>query len=250
LVRIYVAGEVQVEHGEQLLREAGLVGRQGRLVFAYLVLERHRPVDQAELAELLWPDRVPPSYTMSLSAIVSKLRAALGGLGLSRTGVITAALGCYQLRLPSDAWIDLEAAAEAVHQAEGAVLAGDPAAAYGPALIAATITKRPFLAGEQGEWVESRREDQAQLRVRALDCFVQALNAHGEFELALKHAREAVRLEPYRESGYARLMRLLVEHGDRAEAVRAYEQCRKLLAGELGVSPSAELEQLHRELLR
>src|SRR5436309_2033165 len=113
LVRVYVTGEVQVEHGQTLLREAGLVGRQGRLVFVYLALERERAVDGAELAELLWPERLPPSSAMALSAIISKLRSALGRLGLSRTQVIASAFGCYQLRLPADAWVDVEEAASA-----------------------------------------------------------------------------------------------------------------------------------------
>ena len=250
LVRVYVTGEVQVEHGETLLREAGLLGRQGRLVFVYLALERERAVDGDELAELLWPDRLPPSSALALSAIISKLRSALGRLGLSRNEVIVSAFGCYQLRLPPDAWVDLEAASSALHEAEGAILAGDPAGAYGGALIAVTILKRPFLTGEEGEWVESRRDEQTRMLVRARDCFAQALHANGETELALQHAREAVRLEPFRESGYVRLMRLLVEHGDRAEAIRVYEQCRGLLANDLGVRPTDELEDLHRKLLQ
>jgi DNA-binding SARP family transcriptional activator len=77
---------------------------------------------------------------------------------------------------------------------------------------------------------------------------VEALAANNELTLAVAHAREAVRLDPYRESGYRRLMRLLAANGDRADAVRAYQQCRDLLDKELGVAPSAETESLYREL--
>jgi DNA-binding SARP family transcriptional activator len=250
LVRVYVTGEVQVEQGDTLLRESGLPGRQGRLVLVHLTLARERAVDAAELADVLWPDRLPPSSGLALSAIVSKLRTALGRVGVSRSEVIASVFGCYQLRLPPDAWVDVEAAASALHEAEGAVLAGNPAGAYGGALIAVTILKRPFLPGAEGEWVESRREDLARMLVRARDAFAQALHANGETELALDHAREAVRLEPFRESGYLRLTKLLVDHGNRAEAIRVYERCRKLLEADLGVRPTAELEALHRELLR
>jgi DNA-binding SARP family transcriptional activator len=59
-----------------------------------------------------------------------------------------------------------------------------------------------------------------------------------------------VRLEPFRESGYRRLMQVLVSRGDRAEAVRVFEECRRLLADELGVSPSAETASLLRSLIR
>ena len=37
--------------------------------------------------------------------------------------------------------------------------------------------------------------------------------------------------------------------GNRAEALRVYEQCRQLLATELGAYPSPETESIYRELL-
>ena len=244
-LRIYLAGEVAIERGEQLLREVDLPGRQGRLAFVYLVVERERAVPQSELAELLWPESLPASWPVALSAVVSKLRQKLGTLGLDRDRVIANAFRCYQFRPPTETWIDLEAAANAVHQAEGALAANQPQVAYGPALIAATIARRPFLAGEDSPWIDSRRQRQRELLVRALDCRVLS---NGEVVLALNQARAAVELEPYRESGYRRLMQVLVRQGDRGEALRVYNQCRRLLAAELGVAPSNETESLRRSL--
>src|ERR1700694_1951127 len=118
LLRIYLTGEVAVERGEHLLRDADLAGRQGRLALVYLVSERERAVTQSELAELLWPDSLPPSWPVALSAVISKLRQKLGTVGLDRDRIIANAFRCYQLRPPADTWIDLEAAADALHQAE------------------------------------------------------------------------------------------------------------------------------------
>lgn len=249
MLRIYLTGEVAVEYGEELLREADLPGRQGRLALVFLVAERERAVPQAELAELLWPDVLPPSWPVAISAVISKLRNRLGTLGLDRDRIIANAFRCYQFRPPPGTWIDLEAAADATHQAEGAVLANHPEAAYGPALIATTITRRPFLNGEDAAWVATRRQRLRELLVRALDCRVESLLANGEISLALDQARAAVELEPFRESGYRRLMQVLVQQGDRAEALRVYNECRRLLADELGVAPSTEIESLRRALI-
>ena len=248
MLRIYLTGEVAVEREEQLLREADLAGRQGRLAFVYLVAERERAVTQSELAELLWPQSLPPSWPVALSAVISKLRQKLSTIGLDRDRIIANAFRCYQLRPPAEAWIDVEAAADAVHQAEGALLASQPDAAYGPSLIATTIARRAFLTGEDSPWVEARRERLRDLLIRALDCRVEALLWNGEPALAQDQARAAVALEPFRESGYRRLMQVLVRRGDRAEAVRVYQDCRRRLADELGVSPSDETESLLRSL--
>ncbi len=249
MLRIYLAGDVAVEHGDRLLREADIGGRQGRLALVYLVAERERAVTQSELAEVLWPDSLPPSWPVALSAVISKLRQKLGTVGLDRDRVIANAFRCYQFRPPADSWIDLEAAADAVHQAEGAVLANQPQAAYGPSLIATTIARRPFLSGEDAPWVMTRREHLRDILVRALDCRVEALMWNGELALAQDQARAAVELEPYRESGYRRLMQVLVRRGDRAEAVRVYQDCRRRLADELGVAPSDETESLMRSVI-
>jgi DNA-binding SARP family transcriptional activator len=173
----------------------------------------------------------------------------LAGIGLPRSRIIGNAFGCYQFTPPGETWVDVEAALAGVDAAEGALAGGNPQAAYGSSLIATTILRRPFLLGHDGAWVDERRATLAASLVRALDCRVEALAANKEFVLALAHAREAVRLEPYRESGYRRLMRMLAANGDRAEAVRAYQQCRDLLDKELGVAPSSETEALYRELM-
>jgi SARP family transcriptional regulator, regulator of embCAB operon len=198
LLRIYLSGEVQVERDARLLRESTLGGPQGRFVLAYLVSERKRAVAQGELAEALWPESLPPSWAVALSAIISRLRSRLATLGLVRSHIIGNAFGCYQFSAPADTWVDLEAALAGVDAAEGFVAAGNPQAAYGPSLIATTILRRPFLAGDDGPWADARRTALAAALVRALDSRVEALAANGEAELALTHAREAVRMEPYR----------------------------------------------------
>lgn len=52
--------------------------------------------------------------------------------------------------------------------------------------------------------------------------------------LAARHA--CADLEPFRETGWQRLMRALADAGNRAEALRAYVECRALMARELGVA--------------
>jgi DNA-binding SARP family transcriptional activator len=247
-LRIYLTGEVQVENGGRLLRESQLGGPQGRFVLAFLVTERKRAVTQAEIAEALWPESLPASWTLALSAIVSKLRSRLGGVGLPRSHIIGNAFGCYQFTPPGETWVDVEAALAGLDAAEGAIVAGNAQAAYGPSLISTTVLRRPFLPGDDGAWAEGRRSVLASALVRALDCRIEALAANNELELALDHAREVVRLEPYRESGYRRLMRMLDRKGDRADAIRVYLECSRLLKHELGVSPSDETEALYREI--
>ena len=93
-------------------RAAALPGRQGRLLFAYLVLNRDRDCGRAELIDLLWPERPPAAADTALSALLSKLRRALGDGALA---------GRSELRLvpPGTIDVDVEAAATAAAARRG-----------------------------------------------------------------------------------------------------------------------------------
>lgn len=241
MLRIYLTGEPCLLGPDRLIRAHRLPRRQGRLAFAYLVSERARPVPRDELAEALWPESLPASYEVAVNALISKVRSLLVEAGVDRPAV-RAADGCYRLELAPGTWVDVEAAREAVHEAEAALRAGDHAATYAPAAVAAAVLRRPFLPGAEGQWVERRRDLLRQLLFRSLDVLAEVHSWNREPALALLVAEQAVALEPFRESGYRRLMELHHRAGDRAQALRVYERCRRLLADELGAAPAPETE--------
>ena len=249
-LRVYLAGTIRVERGSILLDEADLPGRQGRVAFAMLAAERDRAISTDELSEQLWSGEPPGAWEVALRAIVSKLRGALGGPGLDGHGWIEHAFGCYQLRLPSDAWVDLEVAADAVHRAEAALRGGDPDDAMGWSLAANAIARRGFLPGEDGPWAAGRRAELQAIRVRALECRAQVNLDRGEHEAAARDAELVVSLEPFRETAHRLVMRAHAAAGNPAEALRVYERCRAMIAQELGAGPSAETEHLYLEILR
>ncbi len=86
-VRVSLTERVRIEAGGAVVEEAHLPGRQGRLVFAYLVAAQGRPVPRDELAEALWGDVPPATWEKALSLLISKLR---GLLGRARAGRVRA----------------------------------------------------------------------------------------------------------------------------------------------------------------
>jgi SARP family transcriptional regulator, regulator of embCAB operon len=250
MIRIYLSGSLSVEGGGAVVGPQGFPGQQGRAAFAYLTAERGMPVSRSALAALLWPDDPPQAWTAALASIISKLRSLLGRVGLDGSTALVTSGGCYQLQLPPGSWVDHEIAADAVHQAEAALQAGDPGRAYGPSAVAHHIARRPFLPEEPGEWFENRRARLASILVRALECRAEVYLWNREFSLAAEAAREVVTLQPFRETGYQLLMRAYAAMGNAAEALRVYEHCRLLIAEELGVPPSPQTRAVHSEVLQ
>jgi DNA-binding SARP family transcriptional activator len=249
-LRIYLAGNVTLEWGDVLVSDHLLPGRQGRLAFVLLVAERGSALSVDDIADVLWNGRPPPSRTTALRAIMSKLRGLMAESGFGGVVTIDNAFGCYQLRLPADTWIDLEAAARAVHDAETELRAGNLVAANGEALVAAAISRRPFLAGDVGEWVEQRRAKLRDIRVRALSCRAEVAIANGDPALAVGDAELVIELEPYREAAYVLLMRAYAAAGSRAQALQTYEGLRTLMADQFGAGPSPISEAAYVEILR
>lgn len=235
-----------VEHGDLWLEGSALPGRQGRIVLAYLAL-CHHPVSRDELADQVWPHALTASWERDLSAVISKVRAALEPIELA--SMLHGALGCYEIQLPPGATVDVEDAVGFVEDAESAWRAGDVAAAMPAAATAANLARRPFLPAERGLWVEQRRDQLRATLLRALDVLVEGL-ACGSFDHdAVRYAQEALTVDPFRETSYVRLMRLHMRRGNRAEALRAYERCRDVLAHDVGVTPSPQTEAVYREVL-
>jgi len=122
-IRVYVTGRVAVEvDGQVVIDERRFRGKQGRLFFAYLVCERSRPVAKEELALVLWPEEQSDAWEAALSALTSRLAALLSSEGLEDLGMsFSRQFGQYQLKLPSDSWVDIEAGNSALDRAEAAV---------------------------------------------------------------------------------------------------------------------------------
>jgi len=241
-MRIQICGQVAIEcDGHRL--EARLPGRQGRLLFTYLIVNRHRQVPRDELAEALWREPDPAAVDTRLSPLLSKLRRVFGADAVDGRSIL-------RLRLP-DAWVDLEAAAEAIHRAESSVAQQDWARAWGPALTALIVAERGFLPGEEARWIDEIRHQLTLLRLRALECYAAAGLGIGGTEIAgaVRAGRQLIRLAPLRESGYRYLMEAHAAQGNLGEALDVYGQLSDCLRDQLGVSPSPATRELHERLL-
>ena len=244
MLRVYLTGKVAVEHGDLLVPEKRFPGRQGRLAFAALAWERQRAISIDELVDIVWDGEPPAAWQTALRALISKLRTALDEIAS-----IEHAFGCYQLRLPPDAWVDVEACHAAVHEAETALREGDPQHAMGSALVANAIARRPFLEGDVSTWSERRREHLRQVRVRALEARGRVALSRGDAVGAVTDAQIVLELDPYRESASTILMQAHVAAGNPAHAVAAYERLRARLAEDLGTVPSAETQAVFLAVL-
>jgi DNA-binding SARP family transcriptional activator len=242
-MRIQLCGRLVVRLGARRV-EAALPGGKGRLLFAYLVLNRLRQVDRDQLLDAVYGEEASLDHQPRLSVLLSRLRSVVGSELLSGRSQI-------ELVLPPDVFVDVEAALEALHRAESHVAAREWAEAWGPAGIAYHVASRPLLAGHDRPWLDEWRRRLDDVRLRGLECFAAARLGLGGPTLpqAEECGRRLIALAPFRESGHRILMEALEQRGNTAEALLVYDRLRVQLRDELGIAPSQSVQSVYRRLL-
>jgi SARP family transcriptional regulator, regulator of embCAB operon len=225
-------------------RNASLRGGQARALLGFLVLERRRAVARSELNEILWGPAPPMAPDQALRALLSNLRRSIGPQRLLGRDAV-------RVHLPPDTWIDVEAAASAVHDAESAVALGEWNRAWIAAHIAMSVTARQLLPFLSSPWIDERRRWLDALRVRAFEALAASALALGgpETATAKRAALALIDAEPLRESGYRLLMETHEAEGNPAQGLVVFEELRTLLRDQLGTAPTEASRAIHRRLL-
>jgi DNA-binding SARP family transcriptional activator len=241
--RIQLCGRLVVQLNGRRVEDA-LPGANGRLLFAYLVLNRLRRMDRDELLTAVYGEEAPPDHHPRLNVLLSKLRRAVGAELVPGRSEI-------ELVLPRDAFVDVEAALEALHRAQSHIAGAEWAEAWGPSGVAYHVASRPLLQGHDRAWLDEWRRRLYEVRVRGLECFGAARLGLGGSTLpqAEECGRRLIELAPYRETGYQILIEALERNSNTAEALLVYDRLRVLLRDELGIAPSPDLQSVHRRLL-
>ena len=249
-MRISLIGRVRVEFDDGVIDESQLVGRQGRLLFVYLVAEHGRAVPRDELAEALWGETSP--IDLGEGPDGARKQAAPPACAARRRGPVAPdrrvrllpprASGRHLGRRPRGRGSD-------GRRREGARRREPRPRAR------AWRLSRPRCCSDRSSPVRtapgSRRSGATWptfARWRSPRSPTRTSRAD-DASAAADAAEQLITLAPLRESGYRRLMEAQAAAGNSAEALGVYERCRQLLADELGAYPSPETDAIYRALL-
>jgi DNA-binding SARP family transcriptional activator len=122
-------------------------------------------------------------------------------------------------------------------------------AAAADAVVASMIASRLPLPDVDHAWVDGLRQRAASVRTRALEVLVRVHLELGDYAMAEADASRLIAAEPFRETRYEVLMAAHLARGNAALGLRVYEQCRRLLADELGASPGPPIQAIYARLL-
>jgi predicted ATPase len=245
-VRVDVLGGVAARGDGVVVSDPDLGGRRARLVLVALALAA-APVSPDRLAAAIWGDDLPATWQVAIRGVVRGLRTALARVPDGDAAIVTTPDG---YRLAPDVEVDVVVAARTLQHAADVSARGRPAAAIEALEPLTGLVGAQLLPGEDGEWLEPHRRSVDATARRALELTAAAAEALGDHPRAIDAARRLVGTSPLDERGHRALISALDRAGDRAGAVLAYEQCRAVLADQLGIDPSAETVEVYLAALR
>jgi WD40 repeat protein/serine/threonine protein kinase/DNA-binding SARP family transcriptional activator len=98
-------------------------------------------------------------------------------------------------------------------------------------------------------WSEARREAYRRRALDALEVLTSMATRHKDYRAALAFGERQLDIDNLRESGYRQVMEILALSGRREEALGVYEKCRRLLAEEMAMEPSARTTRVYQKIL-
>lgn len=227
-----------------------LAYEKGRALLAYLALDPGRSHPRAALAALFWPDMERATALANLRLVLHNLRQKLpsadpdhAALQISRDAVV----------LRADADLDLDAARFAAPTPACTAL---PPPAWCDTCLAdmeaiAALYRGEFLEGvslpdcpEFEDWLQVQRESLLQRALGRLSVLSDHYARVGAHQRALPFAQRFLALDPWNEHGLRRVMRLLALSGQRDVALAQHDKWCRVVADELGLSPSDETRAL------
>ncbi|SMD24507.1 AfsR/SARP family transcriptional regulator [Kibdelosporangium aridum] len=217
--------------------------RRERCLLAVLLLEQGRSVSAERLADLLWDGAPPSTAGTTLRSHVSRLRATVHSDDVQ---ILKHGPG-YMVRTDPQR-IDAHRFRSMVHQARAVP---DAETRSGLMRSALDLWRGPVLVDIANSMIRDRLgASLEELRIETLDQRIIDDLSLGRHRDLIAELREIVAAEPNRERFTAHLMLALYRSGRQADALAVFDESRRFLASELGLTPGSELRALHEQILR
>ena len=223
--------------------------RQRRLV-AILLVHRNSVVSADHLAEIVFAGEPTPAARTTLRSYVSRLRKAVDGddAANGRSHVVTRSPG-YMLTAPDDL-VDTGRFEALVEDGRARLAKDDPVAAATAFRDALALWRgEPYAEFADEDWARPEAQRLAELRLLAHEQLIDAELAAGRPAEVIPALEGLVAEHPLRDGFHERLMLALYRSGRHVDALRAFQDYRRVLSDELGLDPSPALVELERRIL-
>lgn len=245
-LRISLFGTLHIGHDDWPVQPK--LAPMAQALLAYLLLQGPRLYPREIVLDVFWGDHNPDQARSCLTTALWRLRRVLESTHAPHdTYLLTPSTGEIGFNWQSNHWLDVT-----IFEAQVSQVLAQPISTLTTANIQLMEETLQLYTGDllEGFYDDWAIREQERLRCLYLDCLehlMQYYRHHGVYEKSLAYGQQILTREPLHEEVHREMMRLYLEMGQRALAVRQYEQCREILARELKLSPMPETQELYAQ---
>lgn len=233
MLRVHLLGQFHIFHDAQPLKLSA--PPKTLPLLAFLLLHSEHPIPRETLAFTLWPDETEADARANVRRHLYHLIRALPPTRDDVPWLILDA-ETAQWNPQADYWLDV---------AEFKRLSQANAWAEAVELYGGDLLENVY-----DDWLFYPREQLRTLYFADLNQLILHCRAERDYGRAIEYARRLLAHDPLREDTVRQLMMLHYEAGDRASALREYEQFARRLRQELAVEPMPETMAVYESIVR
>ena len=250
-LRIQTLGGLHVFRESARIRDEDWDRAQPKQLFKALVSHGGVRVPKDVLMDALWPEEGPKAAENNFKTTLQRLRKSLEPSVPSEFGSSYVHLDDHLVTLDQELCeVDVDNFLMSIKRGEEQEKAGDPKSALSSYTEATEIYKGDFLPEEvYAPWANMKREE---LRQRYIDLLSKICELHekqGALRKATEWCRKVITADPLMEDSYQKLMTLYFNRGMFNEALRVYDECKKVLKTELKTTPDTVTTSLYEKIL-
>ena len=222
--------------------------QKSKALLQILLVEPGRLVSTDQIFEYLWPDLPSRKAQNNLWVTVSQLRRVLQPdlPPRARSTYIHKQGEGYRFNPKSDYWLDGDTFVTHLAATQSASNLSVRIEAWEAARI---LYHGDYLEDEPyAEWAQMPRIQWRRRYEQLLINLAEAYGQNGRFQQAIIYCREALTLDNLNETAYRLLMRCHASLGERATALKIYDEAVQILQDDVGIDPTPETVELARQI--
>lgn len=249
MLRINMLGEFSLIYGDREVNEESNRSKKIWTLLEYLITFRDREISQNEMFEVLWPDDNVEDPANTLKTLLHRARNTLSQLGIEDDKqLIYYRRGTYRWNPSIDYTVDVEQYEQLCTLAFSSRNEEDRLDLF---LHAINLYKGDFLPKSSLElWAVPIHTYYRSQYIKIVHEVLSMLQRAGRFDEIIKVCWKAVSIDPYDEDLHYALIQSLVATGAQRTALQHYEYVTDLYFNQFGVTPSKELTDLYKEIMK
>ena len=247
-IRVRLFGQFELSTDRARLEHLGT--RKSTAIFAHLILHRGHAINRECIADLFWPDLEEAAGRKALRSDLWRIRKALTSIGIETSALLNVTRNDVAFRPCLPCRIDVSDFESQLHTyiARGASQLDDTDAEILENCL--RLYRGDLLENDLSDWCTLQRQEFRGMYIHALELLMGYCEVAELWDGALAYGQEMISLDPLLEHVHFAMMRCHVAKADRGSAIRRFQELRKLMSDELGISPARDIQNYYDRLLR